>query len=152
MDEWLTNPQFWVGAAVSGTVGWMPSIYRWMRMRAPSWFENTRGRIRRIYRAKRCKRLIRIKSIRFDSAKVNREIVLSYLLLGAFMTSTAACILSFVFAPPQVHKSYPLAIMYASLTGMPLLVFEFAWLAASTRVGDILKARNKIKRRGRRLI
>lgn len=151
MDEWLTNPQFWIGAAVSGMVGWMPNIYRWVRGHAPLWFASAKGSVRRIYRAKRCKRLKRIKSARFDSARINREIASSYLLLGAFIASTAACIASFGFAPPEVHKSYGMAILYASLTGVPLLIFEFSWLSASTRVDDILKARSRVKRRGRRL-
>jgi hypothetical protein len=41
--------------------------------------------------------------------------------------------------------------MGAQVGGIPLLIFEFAWLVTSTRVDEILKARRRIKRCGHRL-
>lgn len=110
-----------------------------------------KGRIRSFFRGRKLKDLKRIKAARFDSAKINREIALSYAMLTLFILNAAGCVLSFGFAPPVTQKNYILAILYASLTGIPLLIFELAWLVTSTRVDEMLKYRSRIKRRDPRL-
>jgi hypothetical protein len=152
MDEWTTNPQFWISSAVSAVTGFLLQyLYRLGHSRIQPLLIGARGRIRSFFRGRKLKDLRRIKAARFDSVRVNREIVLSYATLTLFILSIVACVVSFGFAPADAHKSHVMAILYGSLTGIPLLIFEFAWLVTSTRVDEMLKYRRRIKRRGRRL-
>jgi hypothetical protein len=47
-------------------------------------------------------------------------------MLTLFILNAAGCVVSFGFAPPETQKSYILAMLYGSLTGIPLLIFELA--------------------------
>ena len=152
MDEWTTSPQFWISSAVSAvTVFLLQYLYRIGHGKIQPLLAGAKGRIRSFFRGRKLKDLKRIKAARFDCARVNREIALSYAMLTLFILSAAASIVSFGFVPSEANKSYIKAILYASLTGVPLLIFEFAWLFTSTRVDEILKYRRRIKRRGGRL-
>lgn len=152
MDEWTTNPQFWISSAVSAITGFLLQyLYRLGHSRVQPLLTGARGRIRSFFRGRKLKDLKRIKAARFDSVRVNREIVLSYAMLTLFILNVATCVVSFGFAPAEAHESYGLAALYGSITGIPLLIFEFAWLVTSTRVDEILKYRRRIKRSGRRL-
>jgi hypothetical protein len=152
MEEWTTNPQFWISSAVSALTGFLLQfLYRSSHSAVHAMLAGAKGRIRSFFRGRKLKDLKRIKAARFDSAKINREIALSYTMLTLFILNAAGCVLSFGFAPPVTQKNYILAILYASLTGIPLLIFELAWLVTSTRVDEMLKYRSRIKRRDRRL-
>ena len=152
MDEWTTNPQFWISSAVSAVTGFLLQyLYRLGHSKVRPVLVGAKGRIRSFFRGRKLKDLKRIKAARFDSVRINREIVLSYAMLTLFILTAAVCVVSFGFAPAEAHKSYVLAILYASLTGIPHLIFEFAWLVTSTRVDEMLKYRRRIKRHGRSL-
>lgn len=148
----LVNPQWWVSNTVSATIGLLlPILFGIFRSKFQPLLSKAKGRAGRYFTAKRIKRLKLIKSIRFDSAKINREIVNSGILLGIFILIAMGGVASFALAPAAVHESYSLALFFGSFTGIPMIFFEIAWLKSSTRVNDILKYRNRIKRRGRRL-
>lgn len=152
MNEWMNNPQLWINSVVSALIALaLPPLYRLGHDKAQPLLSGAKGRIRSFFRGRKLKDLKRIKAARFDSVRINREIVLSYAMLTLFILTAAVCIVSFGLAPAEAHKSYVLAILYGSLTGIPLLIFEFAWLVTSTRVDEMLKYRHRIKRRGRHL-
>lgn len=152
MNEWMNNPQLWINSVVSALIALaLPPLYRLGHDKVQPLLSGAKGRIRSFFRGRKLKDLKRIKAARFDSVRINREIVLSYALLTLFILTAAVCVVSFGFAPAEAHKSHVLAILYGSLTGIPLLIFEFAWLVTSTRVDEMLKYRRRIKRRGRHL-
>lgn len=110
-----------------------------------------KGQIRSFFRGRKLSDLRRVKAARFDSAKICREIALSYSMLTLFIVMGGLSVVSFAFLPADARNNRLLTFLYASITGVPLLIFEFAWLVTSTRVSDMLKYRSRIKRRGRRI-
>lgn len=152
MEEWINNPQLWINSVISTIIALaLPQLYRLVHSKIRPLLTGAKGRLRSFFRGRKLKDLKRIKAARFDSVRIHREIVLSYAMLTLFILSAASCVLSFGFAPAEAHKNHILAIIYGSITGIPLLIFEFAWLVTSSRVNDMLKYRSRIKRGGRRL-
>ncbi|MEB0008613.1 hypothetical protein QN412_03145 [Pseudomonas sp. RTB3] len=152
MEEWIANPQWWLSTIVSALIGFaIQYVYRHGRRLAPSIMSGAKGRIRAVYRRRKCKRLKKIKAIRFDSVSINREIALSYALLVLFMTTGVATIAAIISLPAEIQKSYSTTFLVGMTMAIPALLFESAWLKVSSRVDDILKHRKLIKRRGRGL-
>lgn len=148
----LVNPQWWVSNTVAAAIGLaLPALLGIFRARLHPLLSHAKGRVGRYFTAKRIKRLKLIKSIRFDSARINREIVNSGILLAIFILTAMGCVASFALAPTAVHESFSLALLFGAFAGAPMVLFEIAWLKSSSKVNDILKYRGKIKRHGRRL-
>ncbi len=72
-------------------------------------------------------------------------------MLTLFIAMGVLGVISYAFMPSDARSSPLLGFLYSSMTGIPLLIFEFAWLVTSTRVNEMLKYRSRIKRRGRRI-
>ena len=156
MDEWLNSPQFWVSSIVSGLVGVLATFLAFLLIRAKGPFysllSKAQGRFKKFARNQRSKSLRVVKSIRFDSSKVGREIVRSYCVLGLFGLGIAITIVNLMLAPTDIHKSQLAVVLYISVTAIPTLILEWAWLNASTRANQVLRYRSKIKRKGRRMV
>jgi len=152
MEEWINNPQPWINSIISAIIALaLPQLYRLVRGKIQPLLAGAKGNIRSFFRGRKLKDLRRIKAARFDSARINREIVLSYTMLAFFISTAVLCVGSFWLAPAEAYKNHIVAMIYGSITGIPLLIFEFAWLITSTRVDEMLKYRSRIKRRGRAL-
>ncbi|MEE4668274.1 hypothetical protein V2L05_03465 [Pseudomonas alliivorans] len=152
MDDWTTSPQFWISSAVSAITGFLLQyLYRLGHSKIQPLLAGAKGRIRSFFRGRKLKDLRRVKGARFDSTKINREIARSYSMLTLFIAMGVLCVISFAFIPSDARDNRLLAFLYTSMTGIPLLIFEFAWLVTSTRVNEMLKYRGRIKRRGRRI-
>jgi hypothetical protein len=152
MEEWMNNPQPWINSVISATIALaLAQLYRLARGKIQPLLVGAKGSIRSFFRGRKLKDLKRIKAARFDSIRINREIVLSYTMLAFFILAAVLCVGSFGFAPAEAYKNHIAAMIYGSITGIPLLIFEFAWLITSTRVDEMLKYRSRIKRRGRTL-
>ncbi|QXW46882.1 hypothetical protein [Pseudomonas amygdali] len=152
MDDWTTSPQFWISSAVSAITGFLLQyLYGLGHSKIQPLLAGAKGQLRSFFRGRKLKDLRRVKAARFDSVRINREIALSYVMLTLFIAMAALCVISFAFMPPDARSSPILGFLYASMTGIPLLIFEFAWLVTSTRVNEMLKYRSRIKRRGRRI-
>lgn len=152
MEEWAANPQWWLSTAVAGAVGaMMPFLYHQGRTRLKSLMLRTKGRIRAAYRSRKCKRLKQIKAIRFDSVSINRQIATSSALLVLFITTGVATIAAIINLPPEIQRSYWMTVVIGLVLAIPALLFEFAWLASSSRLDDILKSRKRIRRPSRGL-
>lgn len=153
MEEWLTSPPFWASSIVSGLVGVFVTFLL-MRAKVPFYtlLSNAQGRFKKFARSQRVKSLRAAKSVRFDSAKVGRELARSNCLLGLFGLGIAASFVNIMLvAPSEIHDSR-LAIGLISITAIPTLISEWAWLNASTKVNQVIRYRNKIKRKGRRMV
>jgi hypothetical protein len=147
MEEWAANPQWWLSTAVAGAVGAiMPFLYQQGRSGFKSLMQRTKGRIRSAYRSRKRTRLKRIKAIRFDSVAINRQIAISSALLVLFITTGVATIAAIINLPPEIQRSYSMTFLIGLVLAIPALLFEFAWLASSSRLDDILKYRKRIKR------
>lgn len=129
----------------------MRFLYKKGRSGLKSLMLRTRGRIRAAYRSRKCKRLKRIKAIRFDSVSINRRIATSSALLVLFILTCVATISAIINLPAETQRSYPLTLIIGMVLAIPALLFEFAWLASSTHLDDILKSRKRIRRSGRGL-
>lgn len=152
MDDWTTSPQFWISSAVSAITGFLLQyLYRLGHSKIQPLLAGAKGQIRTFFRGRRLKDLRRVKAARFHSVRINREIALSYVMLTFFIAMGFLCVISFAFLPADARNSRLLTALYGSITGIPLLIFEFAWLVTSTRVNDMLKYRSRIKRRSRRI-
>lgn len=152
MDEWVNNPQWWISTVVAGVIGvGLSQIYGSGRNLGPLLMEGAKGKLRARFRHHRCKRLKKIKSIRFHSVAINREIALSYALLVLFVTTAIGTIAAIISLPTDVQRNYVLTVVIGLFMAIPTLMFEAAWLNVSSRVDDILKHRKLIKRRYRDL-
>ncbi len=129
----------------------MPFLYRHGRTGLKSLMLSTKGRVRAAYRRRKCKRLKRIKAIRFDSVSINRQIATSSALLVLFITTGVATIAAIINLPLEIQRSYSMTVMVGLVLAVPALLFEFAWLTSSSRLDDVLKRRKLIKRSSRGL-
>lgn len=152
MDEWVANPQWWLSSAVAAAMGAaMPFLYKQGRTGLKRMMLGTQGRIRSAYRGRKCKRLKRIKAIRFDSVSINREVALSSALLVLFITTSVATIAAIINLPAEIQRSYSMTFLVGLLLAIPALLFEFAWLTSSSRIDDVLKSRKRTRRSKRGL-
>ncbi|UZJ58196.1 hypothetical protein OKW98_16465 [Pseudomonas sp. KU26590] len=151
MDGWVINPQWWLSTAVAAVMGAvMPFLYRSCRLGLKRLMVGAQGRIRSIYRNRKCQRLKRIKAIRFDSVAINRQITLSSALLVLFITTGVATIAAIINLPMEIQRSYSMTVLIGLVLAIPALLFEFAWLTSSSRLDDVMKSRKLIRqsRRG----
>lgn len=152
MDGWVINPQWWLSTAVAAVMGTvMPFLYTTGRSGLKRLMVGAQGRIRCIYRNRKCQRLKRIKAIRFDSVAINRQIALSSALLVLFITTGVATIAAIINLPMEIQRSYSMTVLIGLILAVPALLFEFAWLTSSSRIDDILKSRKMIRKRRRGL-
>lgn len=148
MIEWISNPPWWFTAAIGAL---MPSAFGRLRRAFQLSLQHTQGRVKAGYRRLQLRRLVKIKASRFDSVRINREIVLSYALFSLFILTGVSYITGLFMIPVDIRSNYRLATVWGLVTALPALVFEFAWLNSSSRVDALLKYRRKIKRRQKRL-
>ena len=144
--EKLTNISWWLEITIPILITLLiPWAYRLAKSALPSIFrEKILGPLRKIYRRKRAKQLRKIKSLRFDTTSINREIAKNYCYLNLFWLVALIMFLAFLFmqnTEMQNHK----AILWLTICSAPLYAFEFAWLRKSNLVDDLIKHRRKIK-------
>jgi len=152
MEEWAANPQWWLSNGVATLMGIaltasLPSFYRRISAAFRAMMGRAKGRILVAYRARKAKRLRKIKAIRFDSLAINRQIATSAALLILFITTGVATIAAIINLPAEIQRSYAMTVVIGLVLAIPALLFEFAWLTSSSRLDDVLKSRKRIKRR-----
>jgi len=144
MNEWASNPQWWISTTVAAVIGVMiPKIYRGLG----AWLlSGAKGKLLKGLRHQKYKRLKKIKSKRFDSVAINREITLNYALFVVFASTAIGTLAAVINLPFGSHLSHTLTIAISLLMALPALAFEVAWLTVSSSVDDLLKYRKRIKR------
>lgn len=137
-----------IGVIVTSLMNW---LYRYGLRRFPMVLNATWSGVRRWARARRKAHLLRVKAIRFDSMKINREIARSYAFLVLFLVGVMFYAISLLLVSKPSAETPALLVTWAFGLGIPMLSFELCWLLSSSRVDALLKSRAKIISRGRRL-
>ncbi|WP_090312013.1 hypothetical protein [Pseudomonas linyingensis] len=145
LDTWITAA---IGAVVSYLMSW---LYRLVHRHFPAVLNTTWSSVRGWARAREKAHLQRIRAIRFDSMRINREIARSYAFLVLFLVGAMLYAVGLLLAPKPAAANHALLALWGFGFGIPMLSFELAWLLSSSRVDAILKSRAKITSRGRRL-
>lgn len=152
MIETVLSAETWIGAVIStviaGLMGW---LYRFGQRHFPVILNTTWSGVRKWARARKKAYLLRIKVIRFDSMKINREIARSYAFLVLFLLAGMLYLGSVLVAPRASETSRGMLVIWGVVLGGPVLIFELLWLFSSSKVDALLKSRAKIISRGRRL-
>ncbi|QGW22913.1 hypothetical protein GOM96_18555 [Stutzerimonas degradans] len=144
MLEYLANPPWWVVAIITLAV---PEAFRWAKRKFPGWVDHAKGALRRRLRAWRRNQLLYIKRHRFDSVVINRIVVRSYAYLVLFVTCAMVYGIGMLLIPESMRKTDGGVVFWGISTGLPMLVFELAWLRTSVKVDELLKFRRKIRPR-----
>ncbi|RYE71945.1 MAG: hypothetical protein EOO81_04650, partial [Oxalobacteraceae bacterium] len=145
MDEWLSNPQWWLSNGVSAMIGIMltaalASLYRRAASFSRRAMEKAKGSIRSAYRASKKKRLGKIKMLRFDSVVLHRRIVFSYAMMILFVVTGISTVLLLLILPLGITTTR-IAFIIGIFAAIPALGFEVAWLRASSLVDDVIRFR-----------
>ncbi|WP_223113391.1 hypothetical protein [Pseudomonas syringae] len=152
MDDWFSNPQWWLSITVSSLVALViPKVFHRAKTLLQPPITRTQGWFKSYYRHRRCKRLRKIKAARFDSLKINRAIALSYACFILFVIAAVASMVGFTLVPTGLRQETERAVVLGFITATPAFLFEFAWLTAASKVDDLLRYRGMIKRRHSRL-
>jgi hypothetical protein len=152
MNEWLSNPQWWISTTVAALIGiTLPQFFNKGRIVGTLIMSRAKGKLLSHLRHQKYKHLKKVKRIRFDGTAINREIALSYALFVCFVTTTIAAIAVMFSLSAAVRESKLLTVITGLTAATPALIFELAWLLASSRVDELLKYRRLIKPRNRRL-
>jgi hypothetical protein len=147
MEEWAANPQWWLSNTVAAVLALLlPHTFRRSRSHIQLLLSRAHGWTKPIYRAWRCKRLKKIKAIRFDSLRISRQIALSYACLILFIGSAIASVAGFVLIPVTLPRSQQEALILTFMVSGPALFFEIAWLVVAGRLDDVMKSRKRIRR------
>lgn len=152
MNEWISNPQWWISTTVAALIGiLLPKAFGKGRNLGTLLMSGAKGKLSAFFRHQEYKKLKKIKSIRFDSTAINRQIVFSYALFVIFITTAMTAIAAMFSLPAALKESKALTVVTGLIISTPALFFEVAWLLASSKVDDLIKYRKLIKQRNRRL-
>lgn len=147
MIESFSNPDWWITIAVGAVVSAaLPRVYKGCRNLGAWIMTSAKGKLQAWMRCQKRKRLIEIRSKRFDSLAINREVVLSYALFIIFVIVSIATLAAIASLQTPKNGSEATTIILGLFLAIPALIFEVAWLNASNRVDDLLKYRKRIKR------
>ena len=147
MSAMFSNPEWWTTLILGGVVSSIiPKAYKTLQNIAALLVIGTKGRLQTFMRRQKRNRLIKIKSKRFDSVAINREIALSYALFVIFAIASIATIAAIAKLPSNPERSEAATVFVGFCLAGPAFLFEIAWLNASTRVDNLIKYRKRIKR------
>ncbi|MDI3371649.1 hypothetical protein QLG14_20640 [Pseudomonas sp. V104_10] len=152
MIELFSNPEWWITIAVGAVVSAvLPRACKGCRNLGAWTMNSAKGKLQAWMRCQKRKRLIKIKSKRFDSLAINREVVLSYALFIIFVIVSIATLAAIGNLQTPKSSSEPTTIILGLFLAIPALIFEIAWLNASNRVDELLKYRKRIRRSRQKL-
>lgn len=131
MDTILTNlgdPAWWFNILFPGLLVWLlPRVIR---------------KLAAMLGGLKVRRMRRVKALRRDDLKIAYEMQKASAFYVVFVLSGAAWVVALALLPAE---KISLAFVYTM--GIPVLWAEFAWLGKDVLVRDVLKARDRLKRR-----
>jgi len=149
MLEFLANPPWWLLLILSVA---MPKLWDTAVRYSPRLMDHTKGALRRKWRRHNCKRLRKIKALRFDSILITREISKSYAYMTLFVLSILLYGIGLLLIPAPLRETSAGLSFWGISTGLPMLAFEWVWLTSMNKVDSLLHYRAKIRRRNNRMI
>src|SRR5690606_29950847 len=112
----------------------MPKLWDAAVRYLPLVMEHTKGALRRRWRRYTCKRLRKIKALRFDSILITREISKSYAFMSLFILSILLYGIGLLLIPAPLRETSAGLSFWGISTGLPMLAFEWVWLTSMNKV------------------